>query len=298
MAGGIDWFRWHHGSVTDPKFQLVAKKSGARLGDVLAVWAYLLEIASAATERGRHGPIDGDALDCMLDMKEGAATAIVAAMVARNLTDGECITSWDKRQPKREDDTAAERKRKQRERDHELALAAAVTECASRTVTQCHDRGEESREEEIKKETHTPVEVPPAPLEARPGAVCVLPQQAMDAFRAMRMAGISDGHAGHPDLLALVSAGALTAEFQSAAADAVSRGKGFAYAIGTLKRQRINAASSLEAMHKGAMPAKETPRQKAAIDAAIAFSGGILNVRRAQQLPDYIDADSNFPALG
>ncbi len=25
MAGGIDWFRWHHGSVTDPKFQLIAK---------------------------------------------------------------------------------------------------------------------------------------------------------------------------------------------------------------------------------------------------------------------------------
>lgn len=24
MAGGIDWFRWHHGSVTDPKLQLVA----------------------------------------------------------------------------------------------------------------------------------------------------------------------------------------------------------------------------------------------------------------------------------
>lgn len=42
----------------------------------------------------------------------------------------------------------------------------------------------------------------------------------------------------------------------------------------------------------------ETPRQKAAIDAAIAFSGGILNVRRAQQQPDYIDDTSQFPALG
>lgn len=40
----------------------------------------------------------------------------------------------------------------------------------------------------------------------------------------------------------------------------------------------------------------ETPRQKAAIDAAIAFSGGILNVRRARQ--ETIDADANFPALG
>ena len=24
MAGCIDWFRWHHGSVTDPKFKLIA----------------------------------------------------------------------------------------------------------------------------------------------------------------------------------------------------------------------------------------------------------------------------------
>ncbi len=47
MAGGIDWFRWHHGSVTDPKFQLIAKKAGGRVGDVIAVWAALLENGSA-----------------------------------------------------------------------------------------------------------------------------------------------------------------------------------------------------------------------------------------------------------
>lgn len=40
MAGGIDWFRWHHGSVTDPKFKLIAKKkAGARVGDVIAVFS-------------------------------------------------------------------------------------------------------------------------------------------------------------------------------------------------------------------------------------------------------------------
>ena len=45
---GMDWFRWHHGSVTDPKFQLVARRAGASLPDVLAVWAYVLEAASQA----------------------------------------------------------------------------------------------------------------------------------------------------------------------------------------------------------------------------------------------------------
>ena len=65
VAGGMDWFRWHHGSVTDPKFQLVARQAGASLPDVLAVWAYLLETASAAVERGNIGEIDCEAVDCM-----------------------------------------------------------------------------------------------------------------------------------------------------------------------------------------------------------------------------------------
>jgi uncharacterized protein YdaU (DUF1376 family) len=142
--------------------------------------------------------------------------------------------------------------------------------------------------------THTPVD------DHAPAAVCVLPQQALDAFGAMRLAGIADGHAGHPDLLALVTAGAMSAEFQSAAADAVGKGKGFAYAIGTLKRQRINAASSLAAMHKGPMPAHETPRQAAAIDRVIAMTGGILNARErrpGQVFEEYIDAEPAVRAI-
>jgi hypothetical protein len=48
---GMDWFRWHHGSVNDPKFQLVAKRAGASVAEVVAVWACLLEAASSADER-------------------------------------------------------------------------------------------------------------------------------------------------------------------------------------------------------------------------------------------------------
>lgn len=149
MAGGIDWFRWHHGSVTDPKFQLVARKAGARFGDVVAVWAYVLEAASASDERGQFGPIDAEAVDCMLGADDGTTARILAAMQARGLTDGGAVSAWEKRQPKREDDTAAERKRRQREREHELKMAECVTGEVSRTVTQGHDRGEESREEVI-----------------------------------------------------------------------------------------------------------------------------------------------------
>ena len=62
MANGIDWFRWHHGSVNDPKFGLVAMKADARVGDVIAVWALVLEQASANTDRGAFGDIDHE--DC------------------------------------------------------------------------------------------------------------------------------------------------------------------------------------------------------------------------------------------
>jgi uncharacterized protein YdaU (DUF1376 family) len=123
--------------------------------------------------------------------------------------------------------------------------------------------------------THTTTVVDP-PAVAASGVL----QAAMDAFSAMRLVGISDGHAGHPDLLALVTAGAIPAEFQAAAKDAVDRGKGFAYAIGALKRQRVNAAQTLQAMHRGELPAQETPAQRQARETVEAFTGGRVSSRR------------------
>lgn len=157
MAGGIDWFRWHHGSVTDPKFGLVARKAKARLGDVIAVWAFILEHASANVDRGTIGETDFEAIDFLLGMEDGDAARIIEAMADRGLIDGNLITSWDKRQPKREDETAADRKRRQRQREHESAMSQSssdspVTDNMSRDVTQSHgdvthghDRGEERR---------------------------------------------------------------------------------------------------------------------------------------------------------
>ena len=79
----------------------------------------------------------------------------------------------------------------------------------------------------------------------------------------MKAAGISDPNPGNPDLLALIAAGASEAEFVGAAQTAVERGKGFAYAIGTLKRQRVDAAQTAREMHTGAMPTAPPPRQSA-----------------------------------
>ncbi|MBH2008311.1 MAG: hypothetical protein I8H71_01290 [Xanthomonadaceae bacterium] len=156
MAGGIHWFRWHHGSVTDPKFQLVARKSGCRLSDVLAVWAFVLEKASASEDRGTFGELDAEAIDCLFGFDDGITAAILEHMGARGLVHGGDVLSWEKRQPKREreDAGAAERKRNQRERDAATAGQGEPREATGSNVTPSHakSRQEKPREEERREE--------------------------------------------------------------------------------------------------------------------------------------------------
>ena len=153
MAGGIDWFRWHHGSVTDPKFQLVARKAGVRLPDVLAVWAFVLEKASASDERGNFGEIDCEAVDCLFGLDDGQTSLILAHMGARGLVGGGRITAWEKRQPKRERDTdnSTDRTRayRERQRQHGDAPQDHVTPCDA-TERQETPREEKSREASYK----------------------------------------------------------------------------------------------------------------------------------------------------
>ena len=143
MAGGIDWFRWHHGSVTDPKFGLIAKKAGVRVGDVIAVWAMVLESASANEERGVMGQVDAEAIEFLLGMEDGMAYKILDAMTQRGLLGvGGRVESWEKRQPKREreGDNSTDRSRAFRERQRQEQQCNA-------TKRQETPRGEKSREE-------------------------------------------------------------------------------------------------------------------------------------------------------
>lgn len=162
MAGGIDWFRWHHGSVTDPKFGLVAKKAGASVAEVIAVWASLLEAASAAEDRGNAGSIDFEALDFALGMDDGKAQLIYGRMCERDLIDQETgrINAWEKRQPKRERDeadtsTSRVRAFRERQRQAQQGNANSGSETPRNTnETQETPRGEERRvEEKEEKET-------------------------------------------------------------------------------------------------------------------------------------------------
>lgn len=159
---GMDWFRWHHGSVTDPKFQLVARKSGSSVAEVIGVWATLLEAASMNAERGRHGALDFEALDCALGLDDGKAEEIYQLMTARGLVDPktESISAWAKRQPARErdDDNSYERVKAFRAKKRD------ETPCnASETPCNAEKRLDKSREE---KSINTPI--PPSGAELAP----------------------------------------------------------------------------------------------------------------------------------
>ena len=156
MANGIDWFRWHHGSVNDPKFGLVAKKAGARVGDVITVWALLLELASANQDRGAIGELDDETTDFLLGAEDGTTSRIVQAMEGRGLLDQGRVVRWDSRQPKREreDKTAAERKRQQRAR-----AANHDQEEPGHDMSHHVTPREEERREELTSKASTPAGV-------------------------------------------------------------------------------------------------------------------------------------------
>ncbi|WP_298725759.1 DnaA N-terminal domain-containing protein [uncultured Ferrovibrio sp.] len=144
----MEWFRWHHGTVTDPKWRVVAKRAGVTLRDVIAVWAAMLECASQAENRGYLVGWNAEDVAAGLDMEPEQVKAIYDAMQGKTL-EGDRLTNWEKRQPKREDNTAAERKRRQREREKEAVDRTDVTHGhgTSRDVTTDKNRGDENREE-------------------------------------------------------------------------------------------------------------------------------------------------------
>jgi len=162
----MDWFRWHHGTVTDRKWPRIASRAGTTVANVIAVWAAILESASQAESRGYAFLSDDDAedLDASLGMPTDTTRKVIAELCARGMIDDENrLAAWDKRQPKRErEDNSAERVRKFRERQAALSNAAQASSDPSSaefgnvtprnaSVTEETPRGEEIREEEKKE---------------------------------------------------------------------------------------------------------------------------------------------------
>lgn len=99
-----NWFRWHIGTAADPKFGLVANRAACRKVEVLGVWAMLLEAAATADDRGTAESWDAEVAAFNLGIGVDLVLSIVDAMQGL-LLDGLRVKKWNKRQPKREDNS-------------------------------------------------------------------------------------------------------------------------------------------------------------------------------------------------
>lgn len=126
----MDWFRSWHGAPTDTKWLVIARKANVAPGLVSAVAWALLDYASQANPRGSVAGFDVETYATFTGWDETDIENVIAAMRAKGIiaTDNR-LASWDKRQPKREDDST------QRVRDWR---AQRVTPPAQPAVTPCN----------------------------------------------------------------------------------------------------------------------------------------------------------------
>lgn len=157
----MEWFRWYHGTVSDPKFAIIAKRSEQPKHVVLSCWSAFLEHASTRKERGVLSGIDMEEIAIMLDLEIEQVDSVYQAMVSKNMIQEDRLSNWIKRQPKREDETGAERKRQWKAKQaNPLEEQVIAQEEHDRNATEhkttlgtCKNRTEQNRTEQIREET-------------------------------------------------------------------------------------------------------------------------------------------------
>jgi len=81
--------------------------------------------------------------------------------------------------------------------------------------------------------------------------------QAGQLCRRLRDAGMADTNPGHPELLALLDAGATAEEFVGFVTEALGKSKPFAYLLATVAGTRERAAATAMRVHRGPMPNRQ-----------------------------------------
>jgi hypothetical protein len=147
------WVRLWEDMPTDPKWRVVARKSGQPVPSVIAVFTMLMVEGGKA---GRTGDVSGARIEdiaAALDMDDESVAAIMDAMQGR-VIEGGALSGWEKRQPKREDNST-QRVQAHRER-HKTD--------AKRDETQCNAaEAEAEAEKNISDAIASGAEAPPAP---------------------------------------------------------------------------------------------------------------------------------------
>lgn len=152
----MEWYRAYHGTCSDPKWPIVARKAKVSVGVVVSVWFALLESASQASERGSVANFDPETVDALYGYDDGTTEAVFGAMLEKGLICEGRICAWDKRQPKRErEDNSAARVRQHREKERQETQPEAAQAQDAASVTPCNASvtpPEQSREEQTRED--------------------------------------------------------------------------------------------------------------------------------------------------
>jgi uncharacterized phage protein (TIGR02220 family) len=151
------WFRVWTDMVNDPKWRTIARVSGRPISEVLSVALHLMTCASNATERGRTEGWSDEDVATALDIDTDHVTKIKDAMQGRFL-DGDQLTSWDKRQPKREDNSSERAKewREAKKAEKKAAETEARTHANATERTKTPRRDTDTDTEESKPKDKDP----------------------------------------------------------------------------------------------------------------------------------------------
>jgi hypothetical protein len=157
----MNWLRWYHGTVKDPKWRVIAKKANVPVATVIAVWAAVLECASESEERGQLvGWNDEDVAACLDETVETVET-VRNAMQGKTLK-SDLVIAWEKRNPKRErDDYSTERVQRFRQRQRQETPGNATERLDKRRVDKRRiDKKEDGNHGERLRKTQAPAELP------------------------------------------------------------------------------------------------------------------------------------------
>jgi hypothetical protein len=107
------WYKIFSGVSQDTKLAVVARRSGFRRGEVLAVWLALLDRASTAKPRGCVNNIDAEEIAATLECDTAAIASVIDTLRERKLIspDG-MIAEWNRYQDHSTPRTRAYRQRK------------------------------------------------------------------------------------------------------------------------------------------------------------------------------------------
>jgi hypothetical protein len=135
----LDWFRSWHGAPTDNKWLVIAKRADVPAGMVSAVVWALFDHASQNESRGSVEDFDVETYATFSGFDEAKVAAIIAALNEKSVIVSGVLSAWQKRQPKREDNST------ERVREHRNAMKRNET----------HGNAREDKEEirEEKKES-------------------------------------------------------------------------------------------------------------------------------------------------